>query len=253
MADPIHISASPPPQQSECECTTEAEGVQTEKREPGATGRQETRSRMEGQAGSAREKVAEAGERAQQAVQQSAATAQEVAERAKQQFAELAEKAGTQGRDFLNERKNRVAQELHAYSDAARRAASRLEDESDTHLAHYLQEAANRVESFGTHLRERNLGELVDEVEQMARRRPEVFFGAMFVVGLAAARFVKASKRRRTGERAPFAPPQPAPRESTYYDTQPVGAPAPVYPQPATVGMTTGGGASAVSPAPLHL
>lgn len=257
MADPIHIPVppSPPATQSECECegTREDRESKTDARQTGAAAAQETRGRLESQAGAAREKLGEAGQRAKQALQESTATAQELAERAKQQLTEAAEKAGSQGRDLLNDRKNRVAAELHAYSDAARRVASRLEDEQDTYLAHYLREAANRVESFGNHLRERNLGDLMEEVEQMARRRPEVFFGAMFVAGLAAARFVKASKRRRSGEQGRSEPPRSSSHESTYYGTQPVGVPAPVYPQPATVGMTTASGASAVSPAPLTL
>lgn len=133
----------------------------------------------------------------------------------------------------MNQQKSKIASELHAYSDAARRAAGRLDEEGDDNLAHYLRAAADRVDSFGSHLRDSKLGNLVNEVENVARRQPEVFFGAMFVAGLAIARFAKASRRKRMQDRVEFAA---SSRESgsSYFETQPVSSPAPsrVYPAP---------------------
>ena len=128
-------------------------------------------------------------------------TAQEVADRVTEQVKQTSDKIKEQSQGFLNEQKARVGAEIHTYSAAARRAAERLKDESDTNLAQYVSTAADRLDRLGSRIQERDLGELVDDVEDIARRRPEVFFGGLFVAGLAAARFLKASKQRRQRDR----------------------------------------------------
>ena len=125
------------------------------------------------------------------------ATAEQVADRVKQQAKEAGDKIKERSRGFLNEQKGRVAVEIKTYSEAARRAADRLEGESDTNLSQYVSTAADRLDRLGSRIQERDLGDLVDDVEDIARRRPEIFFGGMFVAGLAVARFLKASKQRR--------------------------------------------------------
>ena len=138
---------------------------------------------------------------ADDATQKANAAAGEVGERVKEKAKEAGDKVKEQGRTFLNEQKERVGSEIGAYSAAARRAAERLESESDTNLSSYVSSAADQLDRLATRVKERDLGELFDDVEEMARRRPEVFYGGMFVAGLAAARFLKASKEKRARER----------------------------------------------------
>ena len=149
----------------------------------------------------ASERVAQVGEDFYQAADRvkdtATATAQEVADRVKEQAKQTGNTIKEQSRGFLNEQKRRVGAETKNYSAAARGAAERLEHESDTHLGQYVSTAADRLDRLGRQIQERDLGQLVDDVEKIARRRPEVFFGGMFVAGLAVARFLKASKQRR--------------------------------------------------------
>jgi vacuolar-type H+-ATPase subunit E/Vma4 len=145
-----------------------------------------------------------AGETANQAGEQAQEMATDAGERVKEKAKEAGDKVREQGRTFLNEQKEHVGSEIQAYSEAARRAAERLENESDTNLSGYVSSAADRLDRLATHVRERDLGELVDDVEEMARRRPEVFYGGMFVAGLVTARFLKASKEKRARERSRF-------------------------------------------------
>jgi gas vesicle protein len=148
-----------------------------------------------------KDRTAEAGRDVSQAAnevkEKVAATAEEVGGRVKEQAQQAGAKLKEQSLGFLNEQKGRAATEIQAYSGAARRAAERLQEESDLNLAGYVTTAADRLDQFGRHIQERDLGQLVEDVEGMARRRPEIFFGAMFVAGLAAARFLKASRERR--------------------------------------------------------
>jgi hypothetical protein len=131
-----------------------------------------------------------------------AATAQEVADRVKEQAKQTGNTIKEQSRGFLNEQKRRVGAEIQTYSAAARGAAERLQHESDTNLAQYVSTAADRLDRLGSRIQERNVSQLVDDVEEIARRRPEVFFGGMFVAGLAVARFLKASKQRQQRDQA---------------------------------------------------
>jgi len=124
----------------------------------------------------------------------------EAGDRIKEKAKEAGEKVKEQGRTFLNEQKDRVSSEIEAYSAAVRRAAERLKSESDTNLSSYVSSAADQLNRLASRVQERDLGELFDEVEEMARRRPEVFYGGMFVAGLVAARFLKASKEKRGRE-----------------------------------------------------
>ena len=130
--------------------------------------------------------------------------AREIGDRVSQKAEEVTEKAKEQGRSYLNDQKSRVASEVTAFSEAARRAAERLETQSDTNLSSYVASAADHLDRLGKRIQDRSLGGLVDDVEDMARERPEVFYGGMFVAGLAAARFLKASKRQRRREFAEF-------------------------------------------------
>lgn len=48
-------------------------------------------------------------------------------------------------------------------------------------------------------MRERDANELIGEAENLARSRPAVFLGGAFVLGVAAARFLKSSSSGQTG------------------------------------------------------
>lgn len=159
----------------------------------------------------------------------------ETAQRAKQQVEEAADKAKRHGENLLAQQKERVVTELNAYSSAARRAASRLEQESDLNLSRYIGGAATRLDELSHHVSEKNLGELWDEVEGMVRRRPEIYYGGMFLAGLAAARFLKASRRKRMRSQFQASGGEPSP--------QPAAGGASVGPYPVP-GFPSGGSAA---------
>ena len=155
----------------------------------------------------------------------------EAGERVKEKAKEAGDKVKEQGRTFLNEQKERVGSQIGTYSSAARRAAERLESESDTNLSSYISSAADQLDRLATRVQERDLGELIEDVEEMARRRPEVFYGGMFVAGLVAARFLKASKEKRARERYQSAGDGRGER-SSYETRRPAGRAFGVSPEP---------------------
>ena len=100
------------------------------------------------------------------------------------------------GRDFIDEQKENLAQRVDQYTEAMRLACEKLRSEEGNVLAGPAQKAVDQLERMSGYLREKQLADVLDDLESYARRRPEVVFGGLFVVGLAAARFLKASRRR---------------------------------------------------------
>jgi hypothetical protein len=56
------------------------------------------------------------------------------------------------------------------------------------------------MKTFADNLRSKNLDELLTETQQLARKNPGLFFIGSVAIGLAAARFLKASREPNQGE-----------------------------------------------------
>ena len=118
----------------------------------------------------------------------------------------MAREAQEAGRDFIQEQKENLAQKVDKYAEAVRATSERLRSEEGNVLADPAQKAAQQLERVSSYLRDKEPGDFLYDLESYARRRPEVVFGGLFVVGLAAARFLKASRRRprRAGPAEPI-------------------------------------------------
>jgi hypothetical protein len=117
--------------------------------------------------------------------------------RARDMSREAAQRAQDKGRHFADERKAHLASRLTGGGEAVRRAADKLRDENDPNIARYADMIADNLNRVGQYVRERDLASMYHDVERAARRRPEIFFGGLFVAGLAVARFLKASSQNR--------------------------------------------------------
>ena len=100
------------------------------------------------------------------------------------------------GRDFIYEQRENLAQRVDQYTEAMRSACDKLRSEEGNVLAGPAQKAVDQLERMSGYLREKQIPDVLDDLESYARRKPEVVFGGLFVVGLAAARFFKASRKR---------------------------------------------------------
>lgn len=120
-------------------------------------------------------------------------TARETKETVKAKVSEVAGQARERGEAYLEEGKERAAGRIEGYGESLRETASRFERENDPNIAHYTSMMADKLESAASYIRERDFRDLRRDAEDLARRHPAVFFGGMFIAGLAAARFFKAS------------------------------------------------------------
>lgn len=127
-------------------------------------------------------------------------SARQKAKQAKDTVVEKGSEAVHQAKDktraFAEERKTQLGERIHGYGSSIRRAADKLRDEEDPNIAHYADVVADKLDQAADYVQSRDPGMILRDVENAARRRPEIFFGGMFLAGLVIARFLKASSQR---------------------------------------------------------
>ena len=77
-----------------------------------------------------------------------------------------------------------------------KQSTQQLRNEHHDTVAQYVEQAANQVERWSSQLRDKDLGELVEDAQRLARRQPALFIGSAFALGLLSARFLKSSPHR---------------------------------------------------------
>ena len=95
----------------------------------------------------------------------------------------------------VDEQKNRAADGLGGIANVFRNAGNELRSENEA-LASYVDTASDQLRRFADQIRQKGVADMMDDVHSFARRRPALFIGGAFLVGLAVARFVKSSADR---------------------------------------------------------
>ncbi|HTV02970.1 MAG TPA: hypothetical protein VMF13_20655 [Luteitalea sp.] len=92
----------------------------------------------------------------------------------------------------VNEQKDRAAQGLGSVASAIRQASEHLRTENET-LAAYADTAVDQIQYFADRMRDKQPAEMMQDLEQFARRNPAAFIGGAFLLGVGLARFLKSS------------------------------------------------------------
>jgi hypothetical protein len=154
-------------------------------------------------------------------------TAGEAVDQVKDQAGQLADQAREQATTRLEDQKDRATGGLGTVADAVRQTGQQLRQQDQGAVAQYVEGAANQIERLAGYLRGRDVTELIDEVEDFARRQPMVFLGGAFALGLLGARFLKSSGRAaRQGQYGQSGRPLPSERRGYEYSA---GYRAPAY------------------------
>ena len=99
----------------------------------------------------------------------------------------------------LTNQKDRGIDALAGVAQAVRSSTQRLRDEKHDTIASYVDRAADQIDSWSRRLKEKDIDELLTDVQQLARRQPAVFIGSAFALGLVGARFLKSSQQNEYG------------------------------------------------------
>lgn len=168
---------------------TRTEQLAREARNEGQRLRQDTERAAAETKESTRAKASEFTDRAKQQVQSAADNVREGGRRA-------ADRALEQGSAMFNAQRQRAADELTHFSSAMRRAADELHSDDDHRIAEFAEMAADQVDEAANYMQRREPSAMLNDFEAMARRRPEIVFGGLFIAGLGISRFLKATARR---------------------------------------------------------
>ena len=95
----------------------------------------------------------------------------------------------------VDEQKNRAADGLGGIANVIRNAGNELRSENET-IAGYVDQASEQLRRFADQIRQKGVADMLDDVHTFARRRPALFIGGAFLVGLGIARFLKSSAER---------------------------------------------------------
>jgi hypothetical protein len=97
----------------------------------------------------------------------------------------------------LSAQKDRATEGLGSVAQAVRQSAQPLRDNKQDVLAQYVEKAADQLEKFSNTLRNRDMGDLMNDAQRFARRQPALFIAGAFAVGLVGARFLKSSSENQ--------------------------------------------------------
>ena len=125
--------------------------------------------------------------------------AQDAAKQAKTKAQGVAQKLKGQGKQQLETGKESAAHKAEQLADAVNRASDELHQQDEHGLADYASQVAGSITTFADTLRNRSIDDLIAETQSLARRNPTLFFLGSIGMGVALARFLKASARKTSG------------------------------------------------------
>ncbi len=96
-------------------------------------------------------------------------------------------------REMWRERLHGAASRIGGVADGLHAAQSTLDDEGQPLSARAAGSLADRVQSVADYVDQTHTRDMLREVERFGRREPVIFLGGVFLLGFAAARFLKAS------------------------------------------------------------
>jgi hypothetical protein len=117
---------------------------------------------------------------------------QDVRQQAESAVSTVVDQAQQVAQTKVTTQKERAAETLGAVAQSIRDSSSSLR-EQQPQIASFVDEAASRVESVSSYIRNHEVGDLIGEAERFARREPLMFLGGAFALGFLASRFIKAT------------------------------------------------------------
>lgn len=106
--------------------------------------------------------------------------------------AETGREIARQASDAVESGKEQVAAQVHDLDQALRQTAQEVDNPG---IGRQIERLADGIESFADTLESTELDEVLRNTERFARQSPSLFMAGSFAVGMAFARFLRASSR----------------------------------------------------------
>jgi hypothetical protein len=138
------------------------------------------------------DKAKDATTQAQQKVSETATAAKEQAKRTVTQV-------GEQAKTTVDSRMSDVAQELGSVADVVRQTSQEVGGDNGQTVARYGERIAEQIEGMSSYLDEHGIEDVLNDVQDFARRQPAIFLGGAFMLGIVIGRFLRSSGARDYG------------------------------------------------------
>jgi hypothetical protein len=109
-------------------------------------------------------------------------------------------------RSEVDRRSTMAGEQLTSVASAMRHTSDELRSQGNEPHAKLADAAAERMDQVGGYLQRADSDTILGDLEDLARRQPLLVVAGGLVVGLAAARFLKASSERRTTTQRSWTP-----------------------------------------------
>lgn len=106
-------------------------------------------------------------------------------------------------RHQAEDRRDVAAQRVRRFGSAIRTVAQDLRVQDEDLIAKYVESFSERIERAADYVDHFEPQKLAQDTTRFARERPAWFFGGAFMLGLAAARFLKSSQQTNGGDFEP--------------------------------------------------
>ena len=124
------------------------------------------------------------------------AAARDKAEDAKQkatdELKDVAEQLGEKGEAKAAQAKEAIAGRVSKFSAAIRSAGEALKDQNEDRIGDLGESAADELDRLSGYLENNDFRGLMDDLQDLGRRRPAFFLGGMLAAGAIAGRFLRA-------------------------------------------------------------
>jgi hypothetical protein len=114
---------------------------------------------------------------------------------AKEAGQNVVSRAKHEAQSFFNGKRDAVTTAMSNFAEATRQVAQTMRDRDDATIARYTESVADQVEGLALYVESLEPGKVIRDIEATARRQPLLFYGGLFVAGLALSRFLRASDR----------------------------------------------------------
>jgi|GEM_PF-851591 len=128
--------------------------------------------------------------------------AQEVAGEAQEKARDAAGKAQDSVRQQVDQRSTQAGEQVTSTAQDLRSVGEELRKQGKDTPAKLADQAADQTEKVGSYLKDKGPDEMLHDVEDFGRQRPWAVLAGGLVLGVAAARFLKASSRNRYQQRS---------------------------------------------------
>ena len=113
----------------------------------------------------------------------------------REELSHLTDQVRHEADGIISEQKSMAADRLDTFANTLRQTSRQLQDQEEDTIGRYAEIVADQIEMASDFLRTRNTGDLLGEVQRLARRSPEAFVAGSLAVGFLLGRFIKGPSR----------------------------------------------------------